>query len=63
MKKVALGSIFTVQEIRRCGEFITVAVQDWTYRGVPLKINVQKGQEAWAERCEYHPAPEIHPEA
>ena len=63
MSIVNLRSTFIVQEIRHCGEFITVAVQDWTYRGVPLKINVQKGQEAWAERCEYHPPPEIHPEA
>ena len=58
MVDVDLDSIFIVKEIRRCGEFVTVEVQEWNYGGVHLKTNIQKGQETWAERVEHDPEPQ-----
>jgi len=59
MVNVELGSIFQVKEIRSCREFVTVAVQRWTYNGVHLKINVQKGHKAWADLVEFAREPEV----
>ena len=54
---VDLDSNLTVKEIRRCGEFVTVEVQEWNYGGVHLKTNIQKGQQTWAQRVEHDPEP------
>ena len=58
MVDVDLDSIFIVKEIRLCGEFVTVEVQEWNYGGVHLKTNIQKGQETWVQRVEHDSKPQ-----